>query len=176
VKSLVQAREESLTVSIFLVFLFSLLMAVAAYVRIPLFFTPVPLTMQTFVLYLSLAVLGRRAGLVQLMYAAFGACGLAVFTNGGSGLSYLLGPTGGYILGFLAASLIVSLIMPEKKTFLKSFAVFSVAAVIIYSLGMGWLMISQGLSFSAVLAAGLFPFLAGEFIKITAASFLSARV
>jgi len=72
------------------------LTALGAFVRVPLPFTPVPITLQTFFVLLSGAFLGRRSGsLTQLLYLVMGVCGAPIFTGAASGWIYLLGPTGG---------------------------------------------------------------------------------
>lgn len=86
-------------------FAFAFLTAISAQVRIPLSFTPVPLTGQVFAVLLSGALLGSRFGaLSQMLYLAGGAVGLPFFAGLTFGPSVLLGPTGGYILGFVPAA------------------------------------------------------------------------
>src|SRR5512137_1746469 len=85
---------------------FAVLSMLGAFVRIPIPWSPVPLTLQTFFVLLSGACLGRRLGAVsQVCYVLVGIAGLPVFSQAGSGLLYLAGPTGGYLAGFIAASL-----------------------------------------------------------------------
>ena len=84
-KTAILSRKNYLALRACLVFSFSILMAVSAYVRVPLFFTPVPLTLQTFVFYLSIIFLKRQAIFSQVIYLFLGATGLPVFTNAGAG-------------------------------------------------------------------------------------------
>jgi biotin transport system substrate-specific component len=83
----------------------ALLLTVAAYIKVP--FWPVPLTMQTFVVLVVGAAYGARLGAATVtLYLAEGAAGLPVFAGGG-GLAYMAGPTGGYLVGFLAAAAVI---------------------------------------------------------------------
>ena len=169
------ARRNSLISSITLVIAFTILMVISAYVRIPLFFTPVPITMQTFTLFLSIVVLGRRAFFPQLSYILLGVGGLPVFTNGGAGFIYLLGPTGGYIVGFLLAALILPFCLPEQRTFLKMFFVFLLGALIYYLSGVSWLVFFHKFTLLAALAAGVLPFILADIVKIVLVSFLALK-
>lgn len=91
-----------------LITLFAALTAIGARVAIPLPFTPVPVTLQVLFPLLAGLLLGsRRGALSQAEYVAAGLAGLPVFAKGGSGLAYLFGPTGGYLLGFIAAAFLV---------------------------------------------------------------------
>ncbi|MBI4972331.1 MAG: biotin transporter BioY, partial [Candidatus Omnitrophica bacterium] len=85
-----------------------ILTSLGAFVRIPLPFTPVPITLQTFFVLLSGAFLGSNLGAVtQLSYILLGVSGLPIFTAAGSGPLYLFGPTAGYLWGFVLASLFI---------------------------------------------------------------------
>ena len=158
-----------------LVVFFTLLMVLSAFVRIPLFFTPVPLTMQTLVVYLSMVVLREKASFSQILYLMLGAAGLPVFTNAGAGLLYLAGPTGGYLIGFIAAAVVLGRCLPEKLTFSKSILLFSLAALVVYLCGMSWLIGVHKFSLLQAFLAGLVPFIPGEAIKITFASLFAVR-
>lgn len=169
------ARKYSLVGSAAVVIVFTFLMAGSAYLRIPLFFTPVPLTLQTLVLYLSLPVLKKKAGLSQVLYVFLGISGFAVFTNGGAGFLYLLGPTGGYLLGFLSVAFVFPYFLPERTTYFKSFLFFSLAAGLIYFCGLSWLILFHHFSVPAALTAGFYPFIPSALIKIAIASIFSVN-
>jgi len=169
------SQRYSIVGKLTLILSFSLLMAIAAYIRIPLFFTPVPITMQTFVLFLSILVLGRQACLSQVVYILFGAGGLPVFTNGGAGLLYLLGPTGGYIVGFLLVACILPFCLPKERTFIKMFCVFSLGALMYYVSGVSWLVFFHKLNLLAALGAGVAPFIIGDILKIVLVSSLAIK-
>jgi biotin transport system substrate-specific component len=158
-----------------LVFLFSFLMILSAYVRIPLFFTPVPLTLQTLVLYLSLIFLKDRAPLSQLLYVGLGLAGFPVFANGGAGLLYLWGPTGGYIAGFVVVSCLFGYLFPKRPSVAGAVIFFSAAALGVYAFGLAHLVFFHGFSLQGALLAGLYPFVPGALIKISTASAFAAR-
>lgn len=155
---------------------FAIFMVLAAYIRIPLFFTPVPLTLQTLVVYVSIVVLGRKAIFSQSFYLLLGLGGLSVFTNGGAGLLYLLGPTGGYLIGFILAALVFPYCLPKKISLGKALLFFSSVAGLIYFCGISWLMLIHRFSFSTALVAGFYPFVIGEALKIIVASALAVKL
>ncbi len=149
----------------------SLFVAALAQVKIPLPFTPVPLTGQTFAVLLVGAVLGSRRGAASLLlYLAQGAIGLPVFAGGASGLLYLSGPTGGYLVGFVGAAHLVGLLAERglDRRFRSAWTVFLVGEVAIYLFGVAWLSVFLGLQQAMV--AGLLPFLVGDAIKLVAAA------
>lgn len=174
-KTAILSRKNYLALRACLVFSFSILMAVSAYVRVPLFFTPVPLTLQTFVFYLSIIFLKRQAIFSQVIYLFLGATGLPVFTNAGAGLLYFFGPTGGYLAGFMAAAFLFPLFSPKENTFLGNFCYFSLIAFCVYSFGVIWLISMCKLSLVAALIAGVVPFILGETFKIALASLLRMK-
>lgn len=164
-----------------LVLVFTFLMIMASFVRIPLFFSPIPITLQLFILLLSLAILRRKAFISQLIYLGLGASGFSVFTNGGSGLIYILGPTGGYLIGFLLSTaifgkLIQIYIKIINKKMLAFFFVFSLVTILIYSCGIAWLIVGYKFSFKAAFIAGIMPFVIPDLAKITLASFISSKL
>ncbi len=147
-------------------------MAFGAYVRIPLGFTPVPLTLQTFFVLLSAAVLKNKWGpSVQLIYITLGLAGIPLFANSGSGTAYFFGPTGGYLIGFIVAALFLSQLLNEPvPAFRKILISMAFAEVIILSLGSIWLKAYTGLSLEKAFILGFVPFIAGDFIKVLSAA------
>ncbi len=174
-KAILQSRKLLLAKDAFSVCAFALLMVACANVRIHLFFTPVPITLQTFVVYMSVVLLKRKAPLSQVLYIMMGAAGIPVFSNGGSGLLYLLGPTGGYILGFLVAALILGYLVPKELNFARVFFTFLLVSVVIYSFGVTWLILLHKFSLSGAIVAGVLPFVIGEISKIVLATFLTIK-
>ena len=156
--------------------IFVILTAIGAYIRIPLFFTPVPITLQTFVVLLSGAVLGKRLGSVsQIAYISLGAFGLPVFQGYGYGISHIFGPTGGYLFGFIAASYIAGYLLKDRnteKSMTKIFLTMITALTVIYFFGVAWLKLFLGTSLSSALILGLYPFIPGEVVKVMAASYI----
>ncbi|MFH0918449.1 MAG: biotin transporter BioY [Candidatus Omnitrophota bacterium] len=151
---------------------FIVLTALSAFVRIPLPFTPVPLTLQTFFVLLSGALLGRKLGVVtQAAYMFLGLTGQQVFTGPGSGSLYLLGPTGGYIVGFILASFLAgSFMLKEKQSLWIIFVKLLVADFVILCSGMFWLKVSLAIPLSKAFLLGFLPFVAGDILKVALAS------
>jgi biotin transport system substrate-specific component len=157
---------------VILIVLGALFAAALAQVKIPLPFTPVPLTGQTFAVLLVGATLGSKRGAASMaLYIALGALGLPVFAGGASGIAYLSGATLGYLIGFVMAAYIVGLLAEQglERSVRTSLIPFLVGTVIIYICGVAWLTILLG-SFNKAIAAGLLPFLIGDAIKLIAAA------
>jgi biotin transport system substrate-specific component len=150
----------------------ALLIAVLAQIKISLPFTPVPLTGQTFAVLLVGAALGSKRGVASmLLYIGLGALGLPVFAGGASGLAYLSGATLGYLIGFVIAAYAIGLLAERglERSLPTSILPFLIGTVIIYVCGVTWLAMMLG-SLSKALAAGLFPFLIGDGMKLIAAT------
>lgn len=157
------------------VLVFVILTGLGAFVRIPLWFTPVPLTLQTFFVLLSGAMLGANLGaLSQIIYIILGLSGISVFANAGSGFIYLLGPTGGYVFGFVLASFLIGkLTSSEQRLGLFSiFLAMCLADMVILFSGLFWLKFLFGLNLNRAIWLGLFPFLPLDLIKIVFASLI----
>ena len=157
---------------VILILLGVLFVAVLAQVEIPLPFTPVPITGQTFGVLLVGAALGSKRGATSLVsYLALGTVGLPFFAGGAHGLSTLTGATGGYLIGFVLAAYVVGLVAERglERSVRTSIIPFLVGTLIIYICGVGWLAIFLG-SFGQALVAGFLPFLIGDAIKLIAAS------
>jgi len=163
---------------IFAAFTFVILTALGAYVRIPLPFTPVPITLQTFFVLLGAALLGRGLGVItQAAYLTFGIAGLSIFTGAGYGFAYLLGPTGGYLLGFvLAAYFGGKCLDSERGGLLYVFAVLFAADLILLACGVLWLKAAFGLSLAKAILLGLLPFIPGDILKALAAAHIYLRL
>jgi len=157
---------------LFSVGVFIILTAIGFCTYSPLPFTPVPLTLQTFFVLLSGALLGKKLGTVtQAAYMFLGFTGQQVFTGLGSGGLYLLGPTGGYIAGFILASFLAgSLLTEEKQSGPVVFIKLLVADFIILFTGMLWLKVSMSISLSQAWLLGFLPFVAGDILKVALAA------
>jgi len=154
------------------------LISLGAFVRIPLPFTPVPLTLQTFFVLLSAGLLSRRLGLTaQLSYVLLGVLGLPVFAGAASGLIYLISPTAGYLLGFILAALFISAALKRVRNNLAALLmVFGAGSMIILLSGSIWLKISLGLSLVQALVIGCLPFIPGDILKIIAVTFVYRKL
>ncbi len=151
----------------------SLFVAALAQVRIPLPFTPVPLTGQTLAVLVVGAALGARKGAASLMlYLLMGLVGLPVFHGGTSGAAVVLGPTGGYLIGFVAAAYLVGALAARglDRRVPTAVLAFLAGEVVIYLFGVTWL--SFFLGWKGALIGGLLPFLVGDAIKLAAAALL----
>lgn len=150
-----------------LVMVGSVLLAVSAHLQVP--FWPVRLSMQSFVvLAIGLACGGRVGAAAVLAYLVEGALGLPVF-QGGAGLAYMVGPTGGYLAGYLLAVIAVGTLadLGAARHWPGALAVLLLGLVLIYLPGIGWLAVLFGPAKS--IAFGLTPFLPAEACKLALA-------
>ncbi|MBS1248521.1 MAG: Biotin transporter BioY [Chloroflexi bacterium] len=160
-------KSKSLTREIALVFIASFLIALGAQINIPLPFSPVPVTAQTLAVLLTGAFLGSRLGsYAVILYISEGLMGLPVFAGLKGGLSALLGPTGGYLVGFVLAAYLVGWLVERgwNKSILSTFFVLVLGNLAIYLLGLPWLAVYVGPR--AAFSAGFFPFIGGDLLKI----------
>jgi biotin transport system substrate-specific component len=140
---------------------------------IPLPFSPVPVTGQTLAVLLMAVLLGsHRASLCALTYLAEGAVGYPVFARGAAGVAHLLGPTGGYLFGFVAAAYAVGLLAERgwDSRYSTAFLAMLAGNVIIYLFGLPWLAVFVG--WERTLALGLLPFIPGDIAKLLVATAL----
>ena len=152
---------------------FIALIALGSWVSIPFF--PVPLTLQTLFVILAGAVMRRYAIIPVSLYVILGALGLPVFHNGIAGFGVLLGPTGGYLIGFVFAALAVGLAYEHDSASIH-IAGIAVATVIIYAFGVAWLMVSLGRTLLPSLIAGALPFVPGDAVKASAAYIIAKNL
>ena len=151
--------------AVLLALLGSALLTVSAKIQVP--FYPVPMTLQTLVvLLLGLALGWRLAFATVLLYLAQGAIGLPVFAGTpekGIGLAYMLGPTGGYLLGFALAAAVTGWIAGRRRDLLALVGAVLAGTATIWVCGVLWLASLVG--FQQALALGLVPFLLGDLVK-----------
>ena len=150
---------------ILLVFIGSMILTVSAKIKVP--FYPVPMTMQTFVVIFIGMTYGWKLGLTTVSaYLLEGAFGFPVFADTpekGIGIAYMLGPTGGYLLGFLVAVFIAGFVNLEKNIFVRFFLI-TTAITTIYLFGVPWLAYLKGWQIAYVW--GIKKFLLAELLKI----------
>jgi len=154
--------------------LFAALTAIGAYIYIPLPISPVPITLQMFFTFMAGGLLGKKYGFFsQLIYILIGAIGLPVFAGGAGGFGILFGPTGGYVLGFLAAGYIAGF---SKDTFISKLLYMLLALIVIYLLGTTRLMMVMQVDFIKALTIGVTPFIIGDLMKVALAAYLSVKL
>ena len=174
------ARLGPLVARIVLILGFANLIAISARIAFPLPFSPVPVTGQTLAVLLAGLCLGSREGaLAPLACIGEGLLGLPVFAGGRAGLAVLLGPTGGYLAGFVAAAFVVGW-LAERNWSQRSvtlFAALALGTLTIYTFGAIWLAGFIPTGPGSVLAAGVLPFIPGDIAKalLAAATVPSAR-
>lgn len=165
-------RQPSALKNLGLMVVGSLLLFVSAKIHIP--FYPVPLTMQTFVVLVLGMAYGWKLGAATIaLYLFEGAMGLPVFSGTpekGIGMAYMVGPTGGYLLGFLFAAGLTGFLAERgwDRHVVSTFAAMVLGNLLIYAIGLLWLGSVIGWD-KPVLAFGLIPFLLGDLVKIVLA-------
>ncbi len=152
------------------------LVAIAAQIAIPLW--PVPITGQTLAVLLVGSTLGAlRGALSMAVYVLLGVVGLPVFSDASAGASVILGPTGGYILGFVFAAAFTGWLAQrswDRKVW-RSILGFFGGTVVIFAIGVPWLAFALNMNLQQSLEAGLYPFIVGGIVKsVVAASVISA--
>lgn len=169
--TLVHSRPLAATLQ---VILFAALTAAGAQIEIPN--SPVPFTLQTLFVLLSGALLGPRLGAVSMLaYLGAGAAGLPVFSSFGFGVARLLGPTGGYLLAFPAASFVVGYLSGERPTFVRLLLSMAGALLIVFACGTLQLRLTLVRDWSDALTSGFLIFSWWDLVKLGAAASI-ARV
>ncbi len=150
----------------------SLLLAICAHVSVPLWFTPVPLSLQPFgVLLLGLLLAPRMGAATLIAYLAEGIAGLPVFAPGIAGPAHLLGPTGGYLMAYPAVAVLIPLLFRRSgRGFFMAFASAALGDLVILICGAAWLAAVTPARSPGVLFAGMLAFLPGDALKAAAAA------
>ena len=163
----------SKTLTITLAALMAALIAVCSWMTIPM---TIPVTLQTFAVFLTLMVLGGKAGTVSiLLYIFIGAAGIPVFAGFKGGFSVIVGPTGGYILGFVFCGLIyMAFGKLIKKSLMFEILSLLIGLVVCYAFGTIWFIIAMDIketsySLGAALSACVIPFIIPDIVKLVAA-------
>ncbi len=172
---LADALPGSLVRDIALVVGVAALTALAAQLRIPIPGLPVPVTGQTFAVLLGAAALGPlRGSLAQLLYIGVGLVGLPVFAGGTAGWETVAGASGGYLLGFVAASAVVGALARRgaDRRVLTTVAAYSAGTAVIYAVGVPWLAAVADMPLGAALMGGAVVFLPVDAVKAALAGVL----
>jgi biotin transport system substrate-specific component len=159
---------------------FACLTGILAQLRFYLPYTPVPVTGQVFAVLLSGVVLGKwYGGISQGLYAVIGAAGIPWFTGGKAGLEILTGVTGGYILGFIAASLIIGWFTdasPRSRSFADILRIMILGTLVIYVFGVVQLSIVLGVNAGKAIELGAFPFMGVDIYKALITSAMALAI
>ncbi len=156
----------TVAVSTALVVAGALLTAGAAQLSVPLW--PVPITGQTLAVLLVGSALGARRGALSMaLYVLLGVVGLPVFADGTASPGVLVGPSGGYVVGFIAAAAVVGWVAERfgDRRFTAALLSFVLGTVVTFAVGMVWLAASLGLDLQHTLEYGLYPFVVGGVAK-----------
>ena len=137
----------------------------------------IPISLSIFTVFLASYLLNpKEALLAVLVYLLIGAFGLPVFSNFAGGLAKLLGPTGGYLIGFLPMALISSLFIQKNENIYVQFAGMLISLLVCYIFGSIWLAVSADMSFINAVKVGMLPFIALDIIKIILVIIIGKRV
>ena len=171
----IKTKEKEFLKSIFLVLSGVIFLSIMSQLIIPLYFTPVPISLGSFGVILIALLYGRKLGTATVLsYVATGSLGAPVFAGFKAGS--LFSPTGGYILGYIAAALILGFLSDKgiAKSYVKTFLSLLLVSVIILTLGALVLMLF--VPSKNVFMAGVLPFIPGDMLKAVAATLLFPRL
>ncbi|PKM78794.1 MAG: BioY family transporter [Firmicutes bacterium HGW-Firmicutes-15] len=157
--------------------MFGALTAIGSFIIIPL--QPLPMTLQTLFTGLAGVLLGGYTGaLSQIIYVLLGIIGLPVFAGGKAGFGTLLGPSGGYLIGFIVGAYVIGKIMESRQEAGLAWIVLALAAgnLVIYTLGTVQLSLITHFSLLKSLLVGVVPFLLGDLLKLMAATWLALKL
>jgi len=174
---MVLTHGDTLLDDVALVVVGSVLMALCAHISIPLLFSPVPLTFQTFgVLLIALTLGAKRGTAAMTLYLLEGASGLPVFSPAGlGGVAQLMGPTGGFLLSDPLAAYVTGKLFEKRKTVGAAQIACLAGVAIFMTSGMLWLAATAQVAIGTAFTLAVLPFLPGEIIKIVAASYSGTR-
>jgi biotin transport system substrate-specific component len=169
-----ESRTSRIAREIFLMLGASLFVGLCARVSLPLPFTPVPLSLQNFGVLLVGLLLGSRRGFAaMLLYLAEGSAGLPVFAIGSAGI---FGPTGGYLLAYPAVAFIAGWLRERSpRSFARYVLACAAAEFMLFAAGVSWLVLFLRHPLAQAAVFGLYPFLAAEVLKVSAAAAIATR-
>jgi biotin transport system substrate-specific component len=158
--------------------MFAALTAVLGLVSIPLPFSPVPVSGQSLGIMLAGSVLTvKQAAFSVLTFVLIGAVGVPVFSGLTGGLGILVGPRGGYYLGFLVGAIVIALLRGQSSNPWRLALANLIGGIgVVYLFGVAWLSVVTGMSFEKAVMAGALPFIPGDLFKVFAASAIGAAI
>ena len=150
--------------------LFTALIIIGTYMAIPIPISPVPIVLADFFVMLAGLFIGWKYGLISvLLYWGLGLLGLPVFSGASSGFAAFVGPTGGFLIGYLLLVVMIGVIVDKgKPTWMTHLVALLLGNILLYTSGIVWLKISLDMNWVAAITAGLVPFIPGTIIKIVA--------
>lgn len=170
------------TRNLILTALMAALTAAGSLIKIPIPLSPAPVTLQFFFTLASGMLLGRKYGaLSQILYMFMGLLGLPIFSTGG-GIGYILTPTFGFVLGFIAASWLTGRFSEGKRSFLRLLPGCLIATAAMYVIAIPYMVMimnlymGKGLNFGYILQIGMLIYLPGDILKCMLVSFLGSRL
>lgn len=141
---------------------------------IPIPVSPVPITLTNLAIYFTVCILGWKLGTISyLIYLVIGLAGLPVFSSFGAGFGKLLGPTGGYLIGFIFMAIICGLFFEKTDNRILLFLGLVLGSLVNYLFGTAWLAVQIKLTFSQALWVGVIPYIPADLIKILLAVILA---
>ena len=145
---------------------------------IPLPFSPVPISLTNFAIFLAIFVLGMKNGTISfIIYLLLGAVGVPVFSSFRGGLQVLAGPTGGYLIGFIFLALIMGFALDHfDRKLVPTIIGMIIGMVVCYAFGTVWLAKLLSLSFKEGLMMGVIPYLPGDAAKIIIAAIVGPKL
>lgn len=145
---------------------------------IPLPFSPVPISLTNFAIFLTIFVLGMKNGTISfIIYLLLGAVGVPVFSSFRGGLQVLAGPTGGYLIGFIFLALIMGFALDHfDRKLVPTIIGMIIGMAVCYAFGTVWLAKLLSLSFKEGLMMGVIPYLAGDVAKIIIAAIVGPKL
>lgn len=139
--------------------------------------SPVPISLGTLAIYFIPYVLGMKRGTISCcVYLLIGLVGLPVFTGFSSGPAKLLGPTGGYLIGYIFMALICGFVIDRTNKMSVSFFGMILATAVLYLFGTVWLAYQASMTFREALMAGVIPFIPGDLAKIVIAMIVGPQI
>ncbi|MCI7723036.1 MAG: biotin transporter BioY [Mediterraneibacter faecis] len=145
---------------------------------IPLPFSPVPISLTNFAIFLAIFVLGMKSGTISfIIYLLLGAVGVPVFSSFRGGFQVLAGPTGGYLIGFIFLALIMGFELDHfDRKLVPTIIGMIIGMAVCYAFGTVWLAKLLSLSFKEGLMMGVIPYLAGDAAKIIIAAIVGPKL
>ncbi|MGI6205528.1 MAG: biotin transporter BioY [Anaerovoracaceae bacterium] len=173
-----QKRSSKKVVDLTFTALMAALICILGPLSIPLPISPVPISLTNLAIYFTVMLIGWKRGTVSyIIYLLIGLCGVPVFSSFTGGPGKLLGPTGGYLIGFIFMTIIAGLFVEKfDGKYAMYFAGMILGTLVTYAFGTAWLAFEASMSFKAALFAGVIPFIPGDLAKMIVAVFAGGAI